>query len=418
MTAVGPRLATASIAFAALACSVAANGQKMCDAREFGAKGDGVTKDTASIQRAIDTCSASGGGTVRLAGAAIFVSAPLVLKSNITLEIAAGTTLAGSLDHDDYPEIEEFRAPGRQPLLGADHAENITIMGGGAIDGRGDTWWENRAPGYLRPKLIVFRYSRHIRMENVTVENSPEWQIVPYYSDDLTFRNMEIYAPDVKSHNTDGIDPFSSSHIVIDHVTIDTGDDNVAIKSGQPGSPGPDAPTHDITITDCTFLHGHGLSIGSEVSGGVQNVTAERIHFKGTGTGIRIKSNRDRGNDIGNLVYRDIVMEDVVTPILITEFYPKIPDSIEAAPVTRLTPRFHDISIENVTATGAREAATVVGLPESPILNLRLTNVTISAKKGARIQYANIVARDFRVRAETGKPIEIGQGVHGDLRTR
>ena len=301
-------------------------------------------------------------------------------------------------------------------MLGADHAENVTIDGGGTIDGRGDSWWDNRAPGYLRPKLVVFRYSKHILMENITVENSPEWQIVPYYSDDLIFRNMKVYAPEGKSHNTDGIDPFSSGHIVIDHVTIDTGDDNIAIKSGQPGSTGPDAPSHDITITDCTFLHGHGLSIGSEVSGGVQNVRAERVHFKGTGTGIRIKSNRDRGNDIGNFVYRDLVMEDVTTPILISEFYPKIPASIDDAPVTRLTPHFHDITIENLTATGAREAAVIVGLPESPILNLRLANVHISAQTGARIRYAEIQSKGFSVTAAKGKGIEIGQGVRGDLR--
>jgi polygalacturonase len=230
------------------------------------------------------------------------------------------------------------------------------------------------------------------------------------------FRNMKVLAPEGKSRNTDGIDPFSSGHIVIDHVLIDTGDDNVAIKSGQPGSAGPDAPSHDITITDCTFLHGHGLSIGSEVSGGVQNVLAERIHFKGTGTGVRIKSNRDRGNDIGHLIYRDLTMEDVVTPILISEFYPKIPASIEVAPVTRLTPHFHDITIENVTATGARDAAVIVGLPESPILNLTLSHVHLSGKKGASVQYAHIIAKDFTVTAAQGQAIVVGEGVVGDLK--
>jgi polygalacturonase len=227
---------------------------------------------------------------------------------------------------------------------------------------------------------------------------------------------MKIYAPEGLSHNTDGIDPFSSGHVTIDHVTIDTGDDNVAIKSGQPGSPGPDAPSHDIVITDCLFLHGHGLSIGSEVAGGVQNVRAERIHFKGTGTGVRIKSNRDRGNDISGLVYRDLVMEDVNTPILISEFYPKIPNSIESAPVTRLTPHFHDITIENLTATGAREAAVIIGLPESPIKNLRLNNVHINATKGAKLAYVDVTAKDFVVKAGQGEPIEIGDGVHGNVR--
>jgi len=109
-------------------------------------------------------------------------------------------------------------------------------------------------------------------------------------------------------------------------------------------------------------------------------------------------------------------MEDVVTPILISEFYPKIPPSIDVAPVTRLTPHFHDITIENVTATGAKQAAVIVGLPESPILNLRLTNVHISAETGATIQYADVVGKGFTVTALKGKPIQVGQGVRGELK--
>jgi len=198
---------------------------------------------------------------------------------------------------------------------------------------------------------------------------------------------------------------------VIDHVTIDTGDDDIAIKSGQPNSPGPDAPSTDITITDCTLLNGHGLSIGSEVSGGVQRVRVERVHFKGTGTGIRIKANRDRGNDIGPLTYSDIDMEDVGTAILITEFYPKIPPSIDPEPVTRLTPHFHDITISNVRAKGAKEAAVVVGLPESPILGLRLINVSIEATKGAQLEYVQVGASHFNVRASSGDNIATGPGV-------
>jgi polygalacturonase len=349
-----------------------------------------------------------------LDGGSVFVSAPLTLKSHMTLSIAAGTTLAGSVDHADYPDKEEFKDRGKQALLTATNAEDITIRGEGTIDGRGESWWP--APAEPRPRLIVFNHSRHIAMEGVTVENSPMWQIVPYYSDDLSFKSMKILAPQ-HSHNTDGIDPFSSTHVVIEHVLIDTGDDNVAIKSGQPGSPGPDAPSRDITITDCTFLHGHGLSIGSEIAGGVDNVHAERIHFKGTDQGVRIKSNRDRGNaDVAHFSFRDITMDDLKTPILISEFYPKIPETITEEPITRLTPQFNDIAIENLTATGAKQAAILVGLPESPIRNLRLTNVHISAETGAVIQYADVVAKGFTVQAVRGENILVGAGVHGAIK--
>ncbi|SNT37781.1 Polygalacturonase [Granulicella rosea] len=392
-------------------------GQKRCDVHTFGAKGDGVTKDTSAIQAAIDACSGSSGGVVLLRGAATYISGPLLLKSGTTLDIEPGAVLAATSDHDDFKPIQEFHDPGREPLLSADHAENIVITGGGVIDGRGDSWWGHREPGYLRPRLVVFRYSKHIRMENITVQNSPSWQIVPYYSDDVILRNMKVLAPEGASHNTDGIDPFSSGHVVIDHVTIDTGDDNVAIKSGQPGSPGPDAPSHDIVITDCEFLHGHGLSIGSEIAGGVQNVRVERVHFKGTGTGIRIKSNRDRGNDIGNFTYRDLVMEDVGTPIAISAYYPKMPTNVVSAPVTRLTPHFHDITIENVVATGAKEALMIVGLPESPIKAITLTNVHIQAAKPGTISFAEIVAKDLKVVVPgAATPIQIGEGVRGSLK--
>ena len=152
------------------------------------------------------------------------------------------------------------------------------------------------------------------------------------------------------SPNTDAVDPFSSSNITIDHLYADVGDDDIAIKSGAITSPGGDLLSKNIHITDTTFLHGHGLSVGSEIAGGMQNLVAERIHFNGTANGIRVKANRDRGNDVGHLVFRDIDMKDVKTPILISEYYPKaLPEGdVAPAPVTHLTPLFHDISIENL----------------------------------------------------------------------
>ena len=283
------------------------------------------TKDTASIQRAIDAC-ADQGGTVRLS-AGTYLSAPIVLKSNVTLQIDKGAILLGSPDHADYPAKTEFRAPGRQSLVSATNADNIAIVGDGTIDGNGETWWQEartfKDAGILgsehtRPRLVVFDHCRHVRLEGVTIQNSPMWQVVPYYSDDVVIRNVKVLAPQ-HSPNTDAVDPFSSSHIVIDHLYADVGDDDVAIKSGAINSPGPDAPSRDITISDCTFLHGHGLSVGSEIAGGAQNIRAERIHFSGTDNGIRVKANRDRGNDVGHLEFRDIDMKDVKSALIISE---------------------------------------------------------------------------------------------------
>jgi polygalacturonase len=303
-----------------------------------------------------------------------------------------------------------------QPLVSAVNAEDVAIIGEGTIDGNGKIWWDYivgaRDAGVLgndhpRPMGVVFDHTKHVRMEGVTVQNSGFWQIVPYYADDVVLRNLRILAP--KSPNTDAIDPFSSSNVVIDHVFSSVGDDNVAIKSGAINSPGPDAPSRNITITDCTFENGHGLSIGSEIAGGVQNVHAERIHFKGTDQGIRIKSARDRGNDVSNLSFKDLTMVDVKTAILITEFYPHpAPEGeVPAEPVGRLTPKFHDITIENVTATGSNSAGTIVGLPESPVTGLTLRNVHLAAKTGLSIAYATAVLDDVTVKADTGEAIKI-----------
>ncbi|MGA1982203.1 MAG: glycoside hydrolase family 28 protein [Acidobacteriaceae bacterium] len=442
---------------------------KVCDVKKYGAKGDGTTKDTAAIQKAIDECSAGkGGGTVVLE-AGTYVSAPILLKSNMTLELKKGATLLGSPDHDDYPEIPEFREQGHQALVSAVNAENVAITGEGVIDGNGASWWHNLfgpppgagAPGAAgpgagaaraggpgaagpgagapgagapgagrpgaaavgapgaggfarraeRPRLIVFDHCKHVSLTGVTVQNSPFWTVVPYYSDDVVIRNVRITAT-LPSPNTDAIDPFSSSNVVIDHVYADVGDDNVAIKSGQPGSQGGDAPSKNITITDCTFDHGHGVSIGSEIAGGVQNVHVERVTFKGTDQAIRIKANRDRGNDVSNISYKDIIMDGVTkASISISEYYPQVMPSgpVAAQPVGPLTPHFHNIRIENVKGVNAAWAGAIVGLPESHVDDIVLKNVNIQAKKGLQIGYADVTIDGLIISTTDGsQPVTFG----------
>ena len=401
-----------AIAFAALAAT--AQAATLCNVHAYGAAGDGRTKDTLAIQKAIDECSAKGGGTV-LFPAGTYVSAPIRIKSNVTLHLDKNATLLGSPDHADYPEKVEFHTPDRQPLVGAENAANIAIEGEGTIDGNGQSWWDEAVKihdhGVLgvhpRPKLIILDHSKNIRIEGITIQNSPMWQLVPYYSQNIVIRNVRILAPQ-HSPNTDAIDPFSSSDIVIDHVFASIGDDNIAIKSGPINSPGPDAPSKNIVIRDCVFEHGHGLSIGSEIAGGVQNVVAERITFRGTDNGIRVKANRDRGNaDIGNFVFRDITMTDVKNDIIISEYYPKIaPEGpVDAAPIGRLTPVFHDIVLENVTATGDTDAGAIYGLPESPIKNVTLKHIHIQSAKPLKIGYAQVQTENLVVQVPAGEGV-------------
>jgi polygalacturonase len=410
-------------AFAATTSHAYAAG-KSCDPRSYGARADGTTKDTSAIQQAIDACAANGGGVVRLT-AGTYVSAPIDLKSNITLQLDKGAVLLGSSDHADYPAITEFRAPGLKSLVRATNVENVGITGEGTIDGNGETWWEMartiKNSGVLgsdhpRPRLVVFDHCKHVRIEGVTIQNSPMWQVVPYYSDDVIIRNVRLLAPQ-HSPNTDAVDPFSSTHVVIDHLYADVGDDDIAIKSGMINSPGPDSPSADITITDCTFLHGHGLSIGSEIAGGARNIRAERIHFEGTDNGIRVKANRDRGNDVSHLVFRNIDMKDVKNALVISEYYPKVlPEEGESAqPVTRLTPHFHDIVLENVTATGSGSNGAIAGLPEAPVTGVVLRNVKLSGQKGITIGYAQVSGEGVVIEAQEGKAIMEGPGAQISL---
>ena len=389
----------------------------ICEAK--GAIPDGKTKDTVALQAAIDKCSAQGGGEVELKPGT-YLSGPLDLKSHVALRLDKGTTLLGSPDVEDYPIRTD--APWRRvSLIHADKAEDIGILGEGTIDGQGQAWWTRQltrvkgSPEQPRPMLIDITNSKKILIEGVTITQSPQYNILVVNSDGLTVRNARIINPGVKAPNTDGIDPVSTSHVLIDHVFIDTGDDNVAIKSGLVERGDPNIPSTDITIRDCTFLHGHGLSIGSETAGGVRNVTVERVKFDGTTQGIRIKSARGRGNDIGNFIYRDITMDNVGTAIQITEYYTGFKGDEVAIPVTEHTPKFHDITIENVTIANAKVGLLAMGLPESPIKNLKLKNVKITAERGQIARYVEINEDHVSITstgnpAITGKKAEDGSG--------
>ena len=413
-----------SVGVAVCALAAAAHAATTCNVRTYGATGDGKTKDTAAIQKAIDACAVKGGTVLFTAGT--YVSAPIMIKSNVTLHLDKDATLLGSPDHADYPEKVEFHTPDRQPLVGAENATNIAIEGEGTIDGNGQSWWDearaHHSGGVLghdvRPKLIILDHCKKIRIEGITIQNSPMWQLVPYYSDDIVIRKVKVLAPP-RSPNTDAIDPFSSSNIVIEDVYADVGDDNIAIKSGPINSPGPDSHSRNIVIKNCIFKHGHGLSIGSEIAGGVQNVVAENISFEGTDNGLRVKANRDRGNaDIGNFVFKNITMKDVKNDIIISEYYPKIaPEGpVESAPVGRLTPVFHDIVFENITATGDTNAGAIYGLPESPVKNVVLKNVNIQAKTPLKIGYAQVLAEKLTVKVPEGEGIVKLSGA--DLKTK
>lgn len=378
------------------------------NARSYGASGDGTRLDTAAIQETIDECSKAGGGTVVLP-AGTYLSKPIFLRSNLTLLLKEGATLKATDEPGDFDDPKEEK--GIVAFINGKNLTNITIAGAGTIDGSGERWWppvkEAKKTGApeprRRPRLIVLSKCKNVRIQGVTLQNSPSFHLVPTDSEDVVIDSVTIRAP-ADSPNTDAIDPSACKNVLISKCILDVGDDNVALKSGH-SVPGRSAACEDITVTNCTFLHGHGMSIGSETVGGVRNLTVRNCTFKDTVSGLRIKSYRGRGGLVENVTYTDIKMIDVKIPINITSYYPKIPKEDTPQPITPETPIYRDIRISNLTATSPQSAGFIVGLPECVVSNLTLEKVHISAPAGLTVRNANAVRlKNAQVKTERGEP--------------
>ncbi len=395
---------------------------KVFDVREFGAKGDGNALATAAIQKALDECGRAGGGVVRIPPGT-YLSQPLQIRSGTTLLLEAGATLKATDDPKDYLPADVLWADilagkSKGPFthfLSGKKLTDVTITGKGIIDGSGARWWEpaeearRKVSGFTlpRPDLVRLAGCKNVKVTGVTLQNSPKFHLVPEDCEDVLIEGVTIVAPDGAA-NTDAIDPSRSRRVTITKCLIDVGDDNVAIKSGRK-VPGREFACEDITITDCVFKHGHGLSIGSETVGGVRNVTVRRCQFEGTENGIRIKSYRGRGGPVENIVYEDLTMKDVVGAITITSYYPKIPATDSAQPLTAEAPKYQNIRIANVRATSTKDAGVLVGLPECPMRNVTLENVQISAARaGLTIRNADGVRlKNVVVTATDGPPFVV-----------
>jgi polygalacturonase len=394
----------------AAASSTASSGTNIFDVRAFGASGSGKTLDTVAIQTALDACDKAGGGIVRLP-AGTYLSKPIWLHSQTTLQLDAGAMLKATDERDDFAvkTMGKFNA-----FINGAKLTNVTISGPGTIDGSGGKWWvpaeeaRQKKSGYTlpRPSLIVLAGCKNVCLENLRLQNSPKFHFMPAECEGVVVSNVTILAPP-GSPNTDAIDPSSCKNVLITRCRIDVGDDNVAIKSSHKVLDREFA-SEDITVTDCTFLHGHGVSIGSETSGGVKNLLVKNCTFNGTTSGIRIKSGRDRGGVVENLVYRDLVMTNVEIPINITCYYPRIPPTDAAQPVTASTPAYRDIQISDLVSVSQRSAGLIVGLPESCISNVVLENVKLSAETGLLIRNAKAIRlKDVKVTVQKGDPFTL-----------
>ena len=372
------------------------------DVREFGAKGDGTTDDTAMLQAAILSCPE--GGRV-LVPAGNYVSGPLFLKSRMTLEIAAGATILLETDRTRFPILPEsvpaenpdgellmglWEGNSEQGFASALTAMDVTdtaVIGEGVIDGRGgdSDWWINPKVTRIacRGHLLYTQRSKNLLVQGLTFVNSPSWNLHPAFSEDLDFIDLKIRAP-WDSPNTDGFDPESCRNVRLLGTEISVGDDCIAIKSGKIDLGRKyRRPCEDLEIGWCAMLDGHGgVTVGSEMAGGVRKVRVHHCYMKGNDRALRIKTRRDRGRDgvVDDITFRDVRMDGVKVPLVVNSFYFCDADgksdrvqSREKQPVDETTPEIRTVCFERVDASGCRAcAAHVTGLPEKPMKHLIL----------------------------------------------
>jgi len=417
---------------ASLAVAAATNPAQY-SVRDFGAAGDGRTKDTAAIQSAIDACAKAGGGTVYLP-AGQYLTGAIQLRSHIIFEVGPGAVILGSEDPADYPLRDNAWGGDRKTissLIYAADVEDVTITGRGTINGQGQVWWKRQwlaapkagmpAPSTPadfaeikklangRPQLIGIVRGKHLVIEKVHLINSASWTIHPLFCEFVRVDGITIENP-VPSPNTDGINPESCRNVQIMNSRIDVGDDCVTLKSGSnEAGRKMGRPDENITITNCVMLKGHGgVTIGSEMSGGVRNVVVSNCVFQGTQVGIRVKSQRGRGAVVEGLSVSNIVMQDVLSAFTITTFYAGSDKPGDVFAVNEGTPRFRDFVFSNITARGSKTAGQITGLREMPVEDMTFSNVHVQAETGLTVTNAkNIFFRDVIIDTETGPALTV-----------
>ncbi|MCT8139609.1 glycoside hydrolase family 28 protein [Anaerobacillus sp. CMMVII] len=393
------------------------------DITKYGAIGDNATDNTEAIANAINECAASGGGTVYIP-AGTYVTGPIHLKSNITLYLESGALVLFDTNFDVYAPVQTrwsgYECYGYSPLIYGNGLKNVAIKGHGTFDGQGSAWWKvyhqikngeiysssrtkeiaelNKnvlsdpntnlvewESQFLRPALLQLFNCENVTLEGITLQNSPFWNTHLVYCNHVNVSKVTIENP-WDTPNGDGLDIDSCSNVRVSDCHFDVGDDCLCLKSGiNEDGRRVGKPTENVTITNCTMIHGHGgVVMGSENSGGIKNVTISNCVFIGTDRGIRLKTNRARGAYMKNILINNIYMENVFCAFAINSFYrygvdvnDPLMNAPEAIPVTEKTPKIEHIKISNVTAKECRAAAAFIyGLPEMPIEDVSLSNVT------------------------------------------
>ena len=409
--------------------------QQQWSITDFGAKGDGVTDCHKAFKLAIDACSQSGGGKIIVPPGDYLINGPIHLKSNINLHLKKGSVLRFGINPEDYlvgpPSLSgcvQVRWEGvwcynYSPLIYAWKQENIAITGLGIIDGQTDKYFsrwyieklhisdrvklyqmpldmtpmEKRIFGkghHLAPGTIEFYHCRNILIEGITTRMPLERTIHPVFCDNVTIRKVHIL-PGVKAaKNDDGIDPDSCKDVLIEDCVIHTYDDGIALKSGRALEGWPKhggRPTENVVIRRNLFLGGHnGVSIGSDMSGGIRNIFVENCRFglkEEQWAVFNAKSNCDRGGIVEKIYFRNLEVVNCKHLIRMETDYKKVKYDKARHPYP---PTFRDMTFENIKcATTSEVAFYISGLKQIPIRNIMFRQIEIGHAKGKKlIEYA------------------------------
>lgn len=429
---------------------------------KYGAKADGITLNTKSINDAIDACNKKGGGIV-VVPAGLWLTGPVVLKSNVNLHLKRNAILQFTKDFSQYSLVEgnweglpQMR---NQSPVSASNATNIGITGYGIIDGSGEAWrmvkkdkltethWKKlvasggtlsadkktwypseqslkgsllKNPGqisseksasfyeevkdFLRPNLLVLTNCDKILLEGVTFQNSPAWCLHPLMSRNITIRNISVKNP-WYAQNGDGLDLESCSNVLVENSVFDVGDDGICIKSGRDAEGRKRGmPTQDVIIRNCTVYAAHGgFVIGSEMSGGARNIWVDDCTFIGTDIGLRFKTTRGRGGIVENIFINNISMKDIIGEAILFDMYYAAVDPIPAAGEKREPPKVEQKPVTEET-------------PQ--FRNIYINNVVANgAEKGIFVRglpemnVKNIVMQNMVLQADHGLDMTEGSGI-------
>ena len=403
----------------------------------YGARGDGTTDCTAAFGQAIAACHAAGGGRV-VVPAGRFATGPIHLRSNVNLHVTEGATIAFARDPRAYlPPVftrwEGMELMGYSPLIYAFEQENVAVTGTGTLDGQADRahWWpwkgnvadgwvrgtptqkpardrlmadvEAGAPvaarvyadgSYLRPQFIQPYRCRNVLIADVRIINSPMWEVHPVLCTNVTVRGVRV---ETTGPNNDGCNPESCRDVLIEGCLFDTGDDCIAIKSGRNADGRRlNVPSENIVVRNCRMKEGHGgVTIGSEISGGVRNVFVEQCTMDSPvlDRALRFKNNAARGGVLEHIYMRDVTVGEVADAVLSIDLH------YEEGAAGAFTPVVRDVEMRNVTSRKSNYGIYVRAIPNSVIEDIRLIDCRFDgvARGNLAEQVRGLVLEDVRV---------------------